>query len=106
LGKGIIPPMEFTRPEIAEVLINYYRGEEEKTRQVTEHGKLTPLASVSAQPDPVVMKPRYEQGFTLWFTGLSGSGKSTISQHLAPILRARGRTVEILDGDEVREKLS
>ncbi len=46
------------------------------------------------------------QGFTLWFTGLSGAGKSTVSQELVPILRARGVKVEVLDGDEVRTHLS
>jgi adenylylsulfate kinase len=47
-----------------------------------------------------------QQGFTLWFTGLSGSGKSTLATYLLPILEARGKKVEILDGDEVRENLS
>lgn len=46
------------------------------------------------------------KGFTLWFTGLSGSGKSTISEELARHLRDRGVKVEILDGDEVRTNLS
>jgi adenylylsulfate kinase len=46
------------------------------------------------------------QGFTLWFTGLSGAGKSTLSQAIAGELRARGRSVERLDGDEVRLRLS
>jgi len=46
------------------------------------------------------------KGFCLWFTGLSGAGKSTLSKGVAEILRARGRNVEILDGDEVRENLS
>ena len=46
------------------------------------------------------------QGFTLWFTGLSGSGKSTLATYLMPILKERGKNVEILDGDEVRENLS
>ena len=45
-------------------------------------------------------------GFTLWFTGLSGSGKSTLAQHLTPILRERGKLVEVLDGDAIRENLS
>lgn len=45
-------------------------------------------------------------GFTIWFTGLSGSGKSTLATYIEPILRERGRSVEILDGDEVRENLS
>lgn len=47
-----------------------------------------------------------EKGFTLWFTGLSGAGKSTVARHVAEILRERGRLVEILDGDEVRQHLS
>lgn len=44
-------------------------------------------------------------GCTLWFTGLSGSGKSTISQLVASRLRAVGAKVEILDGDIVRTLL-
>jgi len=47
-----------------------------------------------------------EQGFTLWFTGLSGAGKSTLASYLTPILQERGKKVEVLDGDEVRENLS
>ena len=42
---------------------------------------------------------------TLWFTGLSGSGKSTIAQALKEQLESTGKTVEVLDGDIVREKL-
>jgi adenylyl-sulfate kinase len=45
-------------------------------------------------------------GFTLWFTGLSGSGKSTIAELVAPELAKRGRMVETLDGDVVRTHLS
>jgi len=45
-------------------------------------------------------------GFTLWFTGLSGAGKSTLSHEIAAALQARGRHVERLDGDEVRQRLS
>ena len=47
-----------------------------------------------------------EKGFILWFTGLSGSGKTTISKALEPELRARACKVEILDGDVVRTHLS
>jgi adenylyl-sulfate kinase len=47
-----------------------------------------------------------DKGLTVWFTGLSGAGKSTIANALAAELRARGRRVEILDGDVVRENLS
>lgn len=45
-------------------------------------------------------------GFTIWFTGLSGAGKSTISTRVAQELRARGTKVELLDGDVVRTHLS
>ncbi|HOK67612.1 MAG TPA: adenylyl-sulfate kinase [Anaerohalosphaeraceae bacterium] len=41
-------------------------------------------------------------GFVLWLTGLSGSGKSTLADRLAQILTARGRKVERLDGDTLR----
>jgi adenylyl-sulfate kinase len=45
-------------------------------------------------------------GFTIWFTGLSGAGKSTISAILERELREQGRKVEVLDGDVVRTHLS
>jgi adenylylsulfate kinase len=45
-------------------------------------------------------------GVTIWFTGLSGSGKSTIARIVEKRLRAAGRRVEILDGDVVRTNLS
>src|ERR687895_884123 len=47
-----------------------------------------------------------EGGFTLWFTGLSGSGKSTIAHLVGPELDRRGHVVEYLDGDSVRMHLS
>jgi len=45
-------------------------------------------------------------GFTIWFTGLSGAGKSTLSEAIEQRLKARGRKVEVLDGDIVRTHLS
>ena len=45
-------------------------------------------------------------GFTVWFTGLSGSGKSTIAHSVGPLLEERGCVVEYLDGDTVRTHLS
>jgi adenylylsulfate kinase len=49
---------------------------------------------------------RKTTGFTIWFTGLSGSGKSTIAHLLETELRNRGHKVEVLDGDVVRTHLS
>ncbi len=45
-------------------------------------------------------------GFTLWFTGLSGAGKTTVAHAVEPQLAARGLLVEELDGDVVRTHLS
>jgi len=46
------------------------------------------------------------KGFTLWLTGLSGAGKTTLAGVVAQELRARGVAVEVLDGDEIRTNLS
>jgi adenylyl-sulfate kinase len=45
-------------------------------------------------------------GFTVWFTGLPSSGKSTLARMLERVLLERGQHVEVLDGDEVRLRLS
>lgn len=50
--------------------------------------------------------PRHKQGFCIWFTGLSGSGKSATTEVLTTLLLERGREVAILDGDVVRTHLS
>jgi adenylyl-sulfate kinase len=47
-----------------------------------------------------------KDGVVVWLTGLSGAGKSTLAESLAPKLQARGRNVELLDGDVVRTHLS
>jgi adenylylsulfate kinase len=62
----------------------------------------------SQRPIPVPSRPVTTEGrgCCLWFTGFSGAGKSTIAAIVADDLRARGRRVEVLDGDEVREHLS
>ena len=50
--------------------------------------------------------PRHRQGFCLWFTGLSGSGKSTTAEIVVSLLLERGRQITLLDGDVVRTHLT
>ncbi len=50
--------------------------------------------------------PPHRQGVCLWFTGLSGSGKSTTAEHLVNQLLEKGRNVTVLDGDVIRTHLS
>src|SRR2546423_3786277 len=47
-----------------------------------------------------------QKGFTLWMTGLSGAGKTTLTTQLVSELRNQGLSIEVLDGDEVRTNLS
>lgn len=72
-------------------------------------GKLLPewftrkeTAEILAEVHP----PKHKQGLCLWFTGLSGSGKSTIASALVPMLMEHGRQATVLDGDVVRTHLS
>ena len=60
------------------------------------------VAEISNETNP----PRFRQGMTLWFTGLSGSGKSTIAHALIERLAEFGRNCSLLDGDEIRTHLS
>jgi sulfate adenylyltransferase len=50
--------------------------------------------------------PRHKQGVCIWFTGLSGAGKSTTAEVLTQLLLEHGRQVTVLDGDVVRTHLS
>ena len=54
----------------------------------------------------IVSTTSTETGVTIWLTGLSGAGKSTIANALVDHLRAQGKKVELLDGDVVRTNLS
>ncbi|NOZ72309.1 MAG: bifunctional sulfate adenylyltransferase/adenylylsulfate kinase [Chloroflexi bacterium] len=60
------------------------------------------VAEILAESYP----PRHKQGFCVWFTGLSGSGKSTTAEVLTTLLLEHGRQVTQLDGDVVRTHLS
>lgn len=60
------------------------------------------VAEILAESHP----PKHRQGVCVWFTGLSGSGKSTTAEALIGLLMERGRQVTLLDGDVVRTHLS
>jgi sulfate adenylyltransferase len=60
------------------------------------------VAAVLAQAHP----PKHQQGFCIWFTGLSAAGKSTIAEVLTTLLLEHGRQATLLDGDVVRTHLS
>ncbi len=60
------------------------------------------VAEVLAESYP----PLHRQGFVIWFTGLSGSGKSTTAEILSALLLEHGRQATMLDGDIVRQHLS
>lgn len=55
---------------------------------------------------PAAAPSRTATGATVWFTGLSGAGKSTLAAGLAELARSAGRAVQVLDGDELRQRLS
>lgn len=70
-----------------------------------------PLPSWFTRPEVAAIlsaahPPRHRQGFCLWFTGLSGSGKSTTADILTIMLLEHGRQVTVLDGDVIRTHLS
>ncbi len=50
--------------------------------------------------------PRHQQGVCIWFTGLSGSGKSSTAEVLVPLLMEYGKQITVLDGDVIRTHLS
>ncbi len=56
--------------------------------------------------DQVTLAQGTSQGVTLWLTGLSGAGKTTIAQKLTETLRTHSSKVEILDGDIIRQNLT
>jgi sulfate adenylyltransferase len=75
LSAGRKLPGWFTRPEVAQILMDTY-------------------------------PPRHRQGVCVWFTGLSGAGKSITAEILTMLMLERGRRVTVLDGDVVRTHLS
>jgi sulfate adenylyltransferase len=73
-----------------------------KGAQLPEWFARPEIAKILAETSP----PTHQSGFCVWFTGLSGAGKSTIADILAVLLMEAGRHVTVLDGDVVRTHLS
>jgi sulfate adenylyltransferase len=71
-------------------------------RELPEWFSRPEIARLLAEAYP----PRHQQGFCVWFTGLSGAGKSTSAEILTELLLEHGRRVTLLDGDTVRTNLS
>ena len=74
-------------------------------------GKGVPLPAWFSRPEVAEIladsyPPRHKRGVCLWFTGLSGSGKSTTAEHIVSLLMEKGRNITVLDGDVVRTHLS
>ena len=119
LGVGVVPFREFV-----------YLPDEDRYEEVSKVDEGTRTASLSGTqvreeylnqgkkiPDwftrPEVAEilsethpPRHRQGMCIWFTGLSGAGKSTTAEVLLSLLSEHGRQVTLLDGDVVRTHLS
>ena len=96
-------------------LIEFYRGIV-KSKNILESGgnERSTLGEIEIS-DGILEKIRNKAnggssdvgpGWTLWFTGLHGSGKSTISERLSKILKDRDVSFVLLDGDELRKNLS
>jgi sulfate adenylyltransferase len=73
-----------------------------KGLQLPEWFSRPAVAEILGETNP----PKFRQGLTLWFTGLSGSGKSTVAHALIERLAEFGRNSSLLDGDEIRTHLS
>jgi sulfate adenylyltransferase len=119
LGVGIIPFTELiylpeeeryeeisrTLPETPTLLISGTQVREEylnKGRKLPDWFTRPEVAQILSETYP----PRHQQGVCIWFTGLSGAGKSTTAEILTVLLLERGRQVTLLDGDIVRSHLS
>ena len=119
LGVGVVPfhelvylPNEGRYEEASKVAVGTVTASISGTQVREEYlnnGTMLPdwftrpeVAEILAETYP----PRHRQGVCVWFTGLSGSGKSTTAEVLTVLLMEQGRQVTVLDGDVVRTHLS
>ncbi len=99
----------FYGPYDAQELLQRYSSGTQVREQYLNQGRTLPpwftrpeVAEILAETYP----PRHRQGVCIWFTGLSGAGKSTTAEVLTVLLLEHGRQVTLLDGDVVRTHLS
>jgi len=95
--KGCSPPKWFMRPEISKMIL-----EEIKSGKPVFVGINNLLENDLKDKQSGINN----KAFTLWLTGLSGSGKTTITNEIIQKLRHEKRKVEIIDGDFIRENLN
>jgi sulfate adenylyltransferase len=119
IGVGVVPfrelvylPNESRYEEVSKIAPHAVTASISGT-QVRENylGTGTPLPVWFTRPEVAEIlaetyPPRHRQGVCLWFTGLSGAGKSTTADVLTVLLLEHGRQVTVLDGDVVRTQLS
>ncbi len=80
-----------------------------QVREYLNRGQELPLWFTRLEVGQILSEsfpPKHKQGFCVWFTGLSGAGKSTTAEILTELLLEHGRRVTLLDGDVVRTHLS
>ncbi len=99
---GATEYVDLTTPVVSDSL-KILREKLERGQDISDKQLYTPVTKILRKVYP----PRNQQGFTVFFTGLSGSGKSTIARALVEKLKEAGeRKVTLLDGDLVRKNLS
>jgi sulfate adenylyltransferase len=111
LGVKMLPEQERYEDasSVSEGAPTTYIANTQKCAEHPNNGRTLPgwfarseVAEILAENYP----PRHRQGVCIWFTGLSGSGKSTTAEMLTWLLLEHGRRVTVLDGDVVRTHLS
>lgn len=124
LSKGKLPPPEFSRPEVLEILVDYYKDKSNRPSVDGVSYQSTPppkgvgvkginqrkARNITWHPHKVTKEQREKllghRGVTLWFTGLPSSGKSSIANEVAHLLHQRGCVTVVLDGDNIRHGLN
>ncbi len=104
---GQAPDPRIIRPETSRILIDAYQ---KRAEQQNTYSKAQVVGNLTWHHHAVTQKMREEKaghkGATLWFTGLSASGKSTIANELSAALYERGILTYVLDGDNIRQGLN